>query len=115
MLVGTGKFVSVDKLSAGDIIDFRYDGLRKVALVLNPNWEDKLHALKVAKFSDRELTELLQQIGEEKDPEKLYEQFKYSSYVAERPYRTYVLKRISLVRKVFLVDESKKSEPKKEK
>ena len=106
-LVGTGKFISLRDLKAGYIIDFMYESDRKYALVLNPEWDGKLHALKIERFDTDSLLDLLKEIGEISESTLLYEKFKNSEYVENRGYRTYVLGKMTMVRRVFLAEENK--------
>lgn len=104
-LVGTGRLVSLRDVKEGDIIDFVYENDRKFALVLNPNWEDKVHALKLERFDTDSLKEILKEIKGIDDPTVLYDTFKNSKYVENRGYRTYKIDKMSLIRKVSLKEE----------
>lgn len=104
--IGTGRFVSIQNIEEGDIIDFVYDNDRKYALVLNPNWNDKVHALKLERFDAESLIQILKEVKSIDNPSVLYDTFKDSKYVENRGYRTYKINKMSLIRKVFLKEET---------
>lgn len=107
--LGIRSFTSVERLDAGKVIQFTYDGEQKYALVLNPRWEGKLHALSLQDIDISKFIRIRQLVGDETDGEALYSKFKASTLVADRPYRTYLLSKVSALREVYIKEEVIKS------
>ena len=103
--LGVRSFVSRRNLSAGKVIQFTYDGEQKYALVLNPEWQGKLHALSLRDIDISKFIRIRQLVGEETDGETLYSKFRTSTLVADRPYRTYLLSKVSALREVYVKEE----------
>lgn len=100
--LGIRSFLSRDNLAPGKVIQFTYDGEQKYALVLNPEWEGKLHALSIQNIDISKFSSIIKLVGSETDGDILYSKFKNSALVVDRPYRTYLLSKISALREVFL-------------
>lgn len=111
--LGQRKFISRSALTPGMVIQFTYDGEQKYAIVLDPNWKDKLHGLSLKDFEAANLTDMSKMIGDLTDGTKIYEKFKNSVYVADRPYRTYLLSKITSLRQVNLKPQIPKASTKK--
>ena len=103
--LGIRSFISKRDLTAGKVIQFTYDGEQKYALVLNPDWEDKLHALSLKDITVSKFVEIRKLVGSDTDGQLLYSKFRNSSLLAERPYRTYLLSKVSALREVFVKEE----------
>jgi len=103
--LGVRSFVSRRNLSAGKVIQFTYDGEQKYALVLNPEWQGKLHDLSLRDIDISKIVRIRQLVGEETDGETLYSKFRTSTLVADRPYRTYLLSKVSALREVYVKEE----------
>ncbi len=103
--LGIRSFVSKGDLTPGKVIQFTYDGEQKYALVLNPEWEGKLHALSIKDVTLSKFIEIRKLVGSDTDGQLLYSKFRNSSLVADRPYRTYLLSKISTLREVFVKEE----------
>jgi hypothetical protein len=103
--LGIRSFISKADLTPGKVIQFTYDGEQKYALVLNPEWEGKLHALSIKDINLSKLIEIRKLIGSETDGQVLYSKFRNSNLVADRPYRTYLLSKVSTLREVFVKEE----------
>lgn len=103
--LGIRSFISRRDLTSGKVIQFTYDGEQKYALVLNPDWEDKLHALSLKDITLSKFIEIRKLVGSDTDGQLLYSKFRNSSLLAERPYRTYLLSKVSALREVFVKEE----------
>jgi hypothetical protein len=106
--LGIRSFVSRKDLTPGKVIQFTYDGEQKYALVLNPGWEGKLHALSIKEVNLSKFIEIRKLVGSDTDGQLLYSKFRNSSLVADRPYRTYLLSKVSTLREVFVKEETLK-------
>lgn len=109
-LFGTRRFVSRQRLRPGAVVQFTYDGEQKYAVVLNPEWQGKMHALSLNSLSPEQLKMLLAELERIEREEEIYEKYKISTYTENRPYRTYTIQKMSALREVFLKDikENKK-------
>jgi hypothetical protein len=103
--LGVRSFVSQKDLTPGKVIQFTYDGEQKYALVLNREWEGKLHALSLKDINVSKFIEIRKLVGTDTDGQLLYSKFRNSSLLADRPYRTYLLSKISTLREVFVKEE----------
>lgn len=103
--LGIRSFVSKGDLTPGKVIQFTYDGEQKYALVLNPEWRGKLHALSLKDIDLSKFVQIRKLVGKETDGALLYSKFRGSPFVADRPYRTYLLSKISTLREVFVKEE----------
>jgi hypothetical protein len=103
--LGIRSFVSKGDLTSGKVIQFTYDGEQKYALVLNPDWQGKLHALSLKDIDLSKFVQIRKLVGKETDGELLYSKFRESTFVANRPYRTYLLSKVSTLREVFVKEE----------
>jgi len=103
--LGIRSFVSKDNLISGKVIQFTYDGEQKYALVLNPEWQGKLHALSIKDVNISKFLQIRNLVGEETNGEALYSKFRASTLVADRPYRTYLLSKVSALREVYIKEE----------
>jgi len=103
--LGVRSFVSRKDLTPGKVVQFTYDGEQKYALVLNPEWEGKLHALSIKDVNLSKFIEIRKLVGSDSDSQLLYSKFRNSNLVADRPYRTYLLSKVSTLREVFVKEE----------
>ena len=103
--LGIRSFVSKGDLTSGKVIQFTYDGEQKYALVLNPEWQGKLHALSLKDIDLSKFVQIRKLVGKETYGELLYINFRKSTFLAERPYRTYLLSKVSTLREVFVKEE----------
>lgn len=101
-MFGVRKFTSNTKLKPGSVVQFTYDGEQKYAVVLNPNWQGRMHALSLKSLSASTLQNLLNEIVYETDPDALYAKYKSSTYTENRPYRTYTITKIKSLREIYL-------------
>lgn len=103
--LGIRSFVSKKDLTPGTVIQFTYDGEQKYALVLNPEWQGKLHALSIKDVNISKFVQIRNLVGEDTDGDVLYAKFRTSTLLADRPYRTYLLSKVSTLREVFVKEE----------
>lgn len=103
--LGIRSFISKRDLTAGKVVQFTYDGEQKYALVLNPEWEGKLHALSIKDLSLSKFIEIRKLVDKDTDGQILYAKFRNSSLLTDRPYRTYLLSKVSTLREVFIKEE----------
>lgn len=101
-IFGTRKFTSVSKLTPGTVVQFTYDDEQKHAVVLDPNWEGKMHALSLKNISPDDLRKFLIELVQITSKEEIYSRYKNSPYTVNRPYRTYSLTKVSALREVYL-------------
>jgi hypothetical protein len=107
-VLGTRKFASVGSLKPGSLIQFTYNMEQKHALVLNPNWEGKLHALSLVGLSPEDTKQILAEVSNLNNSADIYETYKNSKYTMGRSYRTYLINKISALREIYLKREEKK-------
>lgn len=109
-LFGTRRFVSRERLRPGAVVQFTYDSEQKYAVVLNPAWQGKMHALSLKNISPEQLKMLLAELKDIENEQEIYEKYTISSYTESRPYRTYTIEKMSALREIFLKDnkENKK-------
>ena len=103
--LGIRSFLSKKDLTPGKVIQFTYDGEQKYALVLNPRWEGKLHALSIKDINMSKFIEIRKLVGGIDDGQVLYTKFRNSSLLTDRPYRTYLLSKVSTLREVYIKEE----------
>jgi len=99
---GVRRFTTTEKLRAGSVVQFTYDNEQKYALVLDPEWEGKMHALSLKSFSRNSLEEFLESIKNINTREELYNTYKNSQYTDTRPYRTYTIDKMKALREIYL-------------
>lgn len=103
--LGVRSFVSKGNLIPGKVIQFTYDSEQKYALVLNPEWEGKLHALSLRDINLSKFIEIRKLVGDDTDGQRLYAKFRNSPLLVNRPYRTYLLSKVSTLREVYIKEE----------
>lgn len=99
---GTRRFTSFGNLKPGSIVQFTYDTEQKYAMVLDPDWEGKMHALSLRGLSVNNLQDLLKEVSKENSSEAIYSKYKSSTYAETRPYRTYTISKIKYLREIYL-------------
>ena len=104
---GTRRFTSFQKLRPGAIVQFTYDNEQKHAVVLNPDWQGKMHALSLKSLSETNLRTLLKEVSEEQTSDAVYSKYKTSTYTETRPYRTYTISKIKSLREIYLKPSNK--------
>jgi len=101
-LFGVRRFAARAKLKPGTVVQFTYDNEQKYAMILNPEWEGKLHALSLKSLSPDGLKNLLRELSEEDNADAIYAKYKTSAYTETRPYRTYTLDKVRSLREIYL-------------
>lgn len=101
-LFGKRLFTSFSKLMPGTVIQFTYDREQKYALVLDPEWDGKMHALSLKTLSPDGLKDLLAEVKDLNSRDEVYAKYKSSQYTESRPYRTYKINKISGLREIYL-------------
>jgi hypothetical protein len=109
-IFGTRKFTSRTKLTPGVVVQFTYDGEQKYAVVLDPDWENKMHAVSLKNLSPDQLKNLLSELKGLNSREEIYSKYKTSQYTESRPYRTYIIKKISTLREIYLKSTGEENE-----
>ena len=104
-VLGIRKFTSVTNLKPGSVVQFTYDGEQKYALVLNPQWKDKMHAVSLPSLSSESIKNLLAELKNFSTPDSIYNAFKTSQYTSSRPYRTYIINKIKTLREIYLKED----------
>ncbi len=61
-----------------------------------------MHALSLQTFTPDSLQEMFDLTEGETDERIIYDKFKTSNYVEERPYRTYLLSKMTALREVYI-------------
>lgn len=110
--LGRRSFTSRRDLVPGKVVQFTYDGEQKTALVLNPEWQGKMHALSLKSINLNDVQEIIEVIKGITDSDVMYDALRNSKYVVDRPYRTYLLSKISALREVYIkISKSPTGEP----
>lgn len=131
-LRGQGKYVGIDDVESGMMIDFTYSkksggSQRYTVLVVDPRRtndhasEPQLHGFVINSLSDSQLIEFFSSLGtpkelktgetvvvvEELNSDEAYKKFVSSKYVSNRSYRTFNISGIRRVRQIFVGSEKK--------
>lgn len=114
-IFGIRKFISINQLNAGKVVQFTYDGEQKYAVVLNPSWEGKMHAISLKSITESAMRTLLEELKGQTNQIDIYEKYKMSPYTESRPYRTYSINKIRSLREIFLKVSPPKQETAEEK
>ena len=110
-IFGTRRFMSRGAITPGTVVQFTYDGEQKYALVLDPEWNGKLHGLSLKTLSVDGMKTLLEEVKTMTSREEVYAKYKSSQYTEDRPYRTYTVSKMSAVREIFLKPQPTKITP----
>lgn len=101
---------TISKLMPGDIIKFFYDAELKYARVLNPEWDGKLHALKIEKIESANILtvdatkQLEKDVFSRVDSKILMEKYGIFDGINRRIYRTYKVKNIKNLERVTRIE-----------
>lgn len=116
----TRRFVGKANLKSGMLVEFSYTKLKDnqknnyVALVIDPNKDNYMHALLIDDLTDFQLISLITKIGESfvYDPDKpdqpltnLQTNESYNKYLSikdQRRYRTFLVNNISNLRQILI-------------
>lgn len=104
-IFGIRKFTSVSSLKPGSVVQFTYNNEQKYALVMNPRFNNKMHALSLSGLSAIDVKKLLQEIPKITSADELYQTYKNSAYTVGRPYRTYTIDKIKTLREIYLKED----------
>ncbi len=86
----------------GMVVEFVYENEKKYGLIVDPEWDGKMHTLKLDITNQKDLEELLLDLDRFSDYRDLLTKYQSSKYAPERPYRTYTLKKVSNLREIYL-------------
>lgn len=93
--------IGSDYLRKGQIVTLMYKGEQRWVLVVDPNWEQKVHVLDMKYLPRRAVLRLLNEAPPSLTPRQFYELFVNKAWVKEfRAYRTYDRAQISDVREI---------------
>lgn len=113
------RFISKSKISSGMLVEFSYQKIKDktrqsyVAIVIDPNKDDYLHALLINDLSDKELLDMITKLGEisynpqqrDKPLIDLQNDDAYDKYLGiknQRRYRTFLIENISSLRQILI-------------
>lgn len=100
--LGIRQFISSRNLTPGKVIQFTYDAEQKHAVVLDPEWNGKMHALSLKSVDITSLSEIFKLIKDNTDGRAIYSKLQTSRFIENRPYRTYLLSKVSALREIFI-------------
>jgi hypothetical protein len=86
----------------GMVVQFTYENETKYALIADPDWEGKMHAIKLEITNQKDLEELLTDLDRYDDYDALVANYTRKPYVPERPYRTYLVNKVRNLKEVYL-------------
>lgn len=86
----------------GAVVRFEYNGKKRHAIVLDPNWQDNMHAIQLEPLTPDSLKTLLQDISKNDNYDSLKNKYMRSPYTQDRAYRTFTIKKISNLQEVTL-------------
>jgi len=87
----------------GAVVRFSYNGTSRMAIVLDPGYDNKMHAIQLDTLTAESLIDLLNDIQKSDTYESLRERFMRSPYSQDRAYRTFLITKISGLEEVVLV------------
>lgn len=86
----------------GMVVKFLYENEPKYALILDPEWDGKMHAIKLEITTQKDLENLLTDLDRYDDYDALVAKYQQARYVPERPYRTYLTKKVRNLQEIYL-------------
>lgn len=119
-LLSERRFIDIGNLSSGMLVEFSYTKISDdstksyIAIVIDPNKDNYLHALLIDDLSDFELVNLVVRLGDSFtfDPDKradpltnLKTDEAYNKYLGiknQRRYRTFLVNKISSLRQILI-------------
>lgn len=97
------KSANISNRDIGMIVRFLYEGEVKHAIILDVAYEGKMHAIKLYDdLSTANLKKLLLEIDENDGYDVLVSRYMNAPYTPDRAYRTYILKKMRNVQRIFL-------------
>lgn len=103
--------ISKNQIRAGQVLEIEYtnvDGEKDTAMILvtDPEYNGKLHALKLTNLSETEMENLIREIRSVNRNNTvktaMYDALKNTPYTVIRPYRTYIKNNINSVKRITL-------------
>lgn len=104
--------IGKNQIRTGQVLEIQYtkvDGEKDTAMILvtDPEYDGKLHALKLTSLSETEMESLISDIrsvtrSNTENKTAIYDSLKNSPYAVIRPYRTYIKNNISSVKRITL-------------
>lgn len=106
-ILGIRRFTSVNNLKPGSVVQFTYDNEQKYAIVLNPRFDNKMHALSLGNLSPSTVKHILENVQRlnTTNADVIYQFYKTSEYASSRSYRTYSVGKIKSLREIYLKEE----------
>jgi hypothetical protein len=88
----------------GTVLQFTYNGKQRYAIIVTPNWLDKMHAIQIKDIGPTKLIQLLEELQpfELADPQDIQGAFTATEYTDDRPYRTFTLDKVTQIKQVVL-------------
>lgn len=97
------KSASINRRDVGMVVRFMYEGELKHAIILDVAYEGKMHAIKLYDdLSATNLKKLLTEIDGNNSYDGLVSRYMNAPYTPDRAYRTYIIKKMKNVQRVFL-------------
>jgi hypothetical protein len=86
----------------GMVVQFLYESETKYALIADPDWDGKMHAIKLEITNQKDLEELLTDLDRYDDYDAIVAKYTRKSYVPDRPYRTYLVDKVRNLKEIYL-------------
>lgn len=97
------KSANISNRDVGMVVRFTYEGETKHAIILDVAYEGKMHAIKLYDdLSANNLKKLLTEIDGNDNYDVLVGRYMNAPYTPDRAYRTYILKKMKNVQRIFL-------------
>lgn len=98
---GTARFVSINKLASGDVISFMYEGEQRWVMVLDPDYNGKLHGLTLGLLPRNTLIEkVIDPMYDHGEPYELYYKALFKVAAGWDVYRTFNIPKIRQIRRM---------------
>jgi hypothetical protein len=98
---GAAKYVKRSEISSGDVVSFMYDGEQRWVMVLDPDFEGKLHGLTLGTLPRRTLIDkIIDPMYDHGEPYDLYYKALYKTVAKWDTYRTYNIPKIGQMRRM---------------
>lgn len=97
------KNANISNRDVGMVVRFQYEGETKHAIILDVNYEGKMHAIKLYdNLSASNLKKLLNELDGSESYDVLVGRYMNAPYTPDRAYRTYLLNKMKGVQRIFL-------------
>jgi hypothetical protein len=109
--LGPDTNIKLENLSPGDVVRFTYKKEERIAFIVHPDWEDKVHAL-TFKELDRKtfINEVTPHFNRHANPQDMYETLLSRNEFVKNSYRTYFRKEITKLRRIEYTLNKRKHE-----